>query len=148
VLVGAVVVAVVVGAVLLTRRRKGPAWPVRAGQMLDESDRLTTHLVGLTASGLDAVAESDAARLAALAAALQQLISSAPDETSRQALGAVEGPLHSLQSVVDAVGLAPGPASDADLQNVVARATRMHSATALARAAVAPRLPPSTGAPR
>ena len=64
--------------------------------VLDESDQITTHLVGLGPSGLVSVAAADASRLATLLATVEQLSASAPDEASRQALVRVEEPLSSL----------------------------------------------------
>ena len=84
------------------------------------------------------VATADAGRLAALMASVQQLAGSAPDETSRQALVAVEEPLRSLQAALDAVGLASTPPSDLNVNEVKATAARLHSATALARATIQP----------
>ena len=145
-IVGAVLVAAgVIGIVLLVRRPRGSGqWPNRAAAVLDESDQITTHLIGLAPSGLVSVAAADAGRLATLLAAVQQLAGSAPDETSRQALVPVEEPLRSLQGALDLVGLASTPPSDPDMREVKARAGRLHSATALARAAIQP----SSTAPR
>jgi hypothetical protein len=145
-IVGAVLVAaVVIGIVLLVRRPRGSGqWPNQAAAVLDESDQITTHLVGLGPSGLVSVAAADASRLATLMASAQQLAGSAPDETSRQALVRVEEPLRSLQGALDLVGLASAPPSDPDVHEVHATAARLHSATALARATIQP----SSTAPR
>jgi hypothetical protein len=139
-IVGLVLVAaVVIGIVLLVRRPRGSGqWPNRAAAVLDESDQITTHLVGLGSSGLASVAAADASRLATLMASTQQLAGSAPDETSRQALVRVEEPLRSLQGALDLVGLASTPPSDPDVHEIHATAARLHSATALARATIQP----------
>jgi hypothetical protein len=116
------------------RSRKAPPWSARTGDALDESDQITTHLVGLAPSGLGAAAGADAARLAALMASVQELMTSAPDDGSGRALASLQIPLRSLHGVVDAVGLATTPPSVADVEQVKVRAAELHSATSLARA--------------
>ena len=79
-LVGLAVLAIIVGLVLFLRPRKAPRWPAQTAAALDESDQITTHLVGLAPGGLGAVASADATRLATLMASVQQLVASAPDD--------------------------------------------------------------------
>ena len=143
-LLGVAAVAVVVGVVLFagSRNKKSP-WTANASAAFAQSDEITTHLVGLEPGGLASVASADAARLAALAATVQQLASSAPDDRSMQAMMAMRGPLQSLHAAVDAVNLAPAPPSDFQVDQVRAAATGLHQATSLARANVLP--PPQPG---
>jgi hypothetical protein len=140
-LVGLAVVAIIVGIVLFLRSRRAPGWPADTATALDDSDEITTHLVGLAPGGLGAVARADATRLAALMASVQQLVASAPDDPSRRALGEVQEPLRSLHGAVDAVSLQPQPPSSADLDQVRARATELHRATSQARATLVPPTP-------
>ncbi len=144
-LLGVAAVAAVVGVVLFagSRKKKSP-WTADANAAFAQSDEITTHLVGLEPGGLASVASADAARLAALAATVQQLASSAPDNTSMQAMMAMRGPLQSLHAAVDAVTLAPAPPSDFQVDQVRAAATGLHQATSMARANVLP--PPRPGA--
>ena len=137
-------VAIIVGVVLFLRSRRAPGWPAQTAAALDESDEITTHLVGLAPGGLGAVASADAARLATLMASVQQLVASAPDDASRRALGEVQEPLRSLHGALDAVSLRPQPPSSVELDEVRARATELHSATSLARATL---VPPTCAAP-
>jgi hypothetical protein len=132
------VAAIVAGIVLFLRSRRAPGWPAHTATALDQSDELTTHLVGLAPGGLGAVARADATRLATLMASVQQLVASAPDDASRRALGEVQAPLRSLHGALDAVALQPQPPSSAELDDVRARATELHSATSLARATLVP----------
>lgn len=138
VLLAVVAVAVVVGVVLFAGSRKKSPWPANASAALAQSDEISTHLVGLEPGGLASVASADAARLAALAATVQQLASSAPDARSMQALMAMRGPLQSLHAAVDAVNLSPTPPSALQVDQVRAAATGLHQATSLARANVLP----------
>ena len=131
-------VAAVAGILLAMRSRKAPPWSARTGAALDESDQITTRLVGLTPNGLAAAAGVDAARLAALMASVEELIVSAPDDGARRSLASLQGPMRSLHGVVDAVALAATPPSVADVEHVRARATELHSATSLARAMLVP----------
>ncbi len=139
-IIGAVIVAAaVIGIVALVRRPRGSGqWPNQTVAVLDESDQITTHLVGLEPSGLVSVAAADASRLATLMVSVQQLAASAPNEASRQALFQVQEPMRSLQGAIDVVGLASTPPSAADVAGVKTAAARLHSATALARAAIQP----------
>ena len=141
-LVGLAVVAIIVGIVLFLRPRRAPAWPAQMAAALDESDEITTHLVGLAPGGLGAVANADAARLATLMASVQQLVSSAPDAASQRAVTELQEPLRSLHGALDAVSLRPQPPSTVELDEVRARATDLHSATSLARATLVPPTPP------
>jgi hypothetical protein len=142
-LLGVAAVAAVVGVVMFAgSRNKKPPWTANASAAFAQSDEITTHLVGLEPGGLASVASADAARLAALAATVQQLASSAPDNTSMQSMMAMRGPLQSLHAAVDAVTLAPAPPSDFQVDQVRAAATGLHQATSLARANVLPPLRP------
>ncbi len=137
-------VAAVVGVVLFAgSRKKASPWTANASAAFAQSDEITTHLVGLEPGGLAAVANADAARLATLAATVQQLASSAPDNASMQAMMAMRGPLQSLHAAVDAVNLSPTPPSAFQVDQVRAAATGLHQSTSLARANVAP--PPPQG---
>ena len=131
-------VAVVAGILLAMRSRKPLPWSARTASALGESDQITTSLVGLTPNGLAAVAGADAARLAALMASVEELMVSAPDDGASRALASLQGPLRSLHGVVDAVAFAATPPSVADVEQVRARATELHSATSLARAMLVP----------
>jgi hypothetical protein len=133
-LVAVLGVAAIVGVVFLVRRSgTSKQWRPRAGAALDESDQITTHLVAMAPTGLASVAGADAARLAALVVEVQELARTAPDDRSRRALADVEPPLRSLQAALDAVGMASGPLSPLDVDEVRASATRLHRATSLAR---------------
>jgi hypothetical protein len=132
------VVAVIAGIVLFLRSRKAPGWPAQAAAALDESDQITTHLVGLAPDGLGAVANADATRLATLMASVQQLVATAPDDPSRQALAQMQEPMRSLHGALDALAMRPPPPSSLDLDEVRTRATALHSATSLAHASLVP----------
>ena len=142
--------AVVIGVVALRRRPQRTAAPPAAPSLpaassaavLAQSDELTTHLVGLAPSGLGAVAGADANRLATLITMVEQLMTSAPEEASMRALVALHEPMRSLHGALDAMALAPHTPSDAEVVEIRARATTLHSATALARATLLP--PPGT----
>ncbi len=112
--------------------------------MLAQSDEITTHLVGLAPGGLGAVAGADANRLAALITTVEQLVTSAPDETSRRALVALHEPMRSLHMALDSFALTPHPTTDAEAAEIRARAAALHSATSLARATL---FPPPPGSP-
>ncbi len=144
-LVVGLAVLAIVGIVVFLRARRSPDWSVRAAVALDDSDELSTHLVGLAPRGLSAVAGADAARLATLMASVQQLVASAPDDAARQALGDVQERLRSLHGVLDAVSLEVQPPSAAELDEVRSRATQLHSATSRARATV---VAPASSRPR
>jgi hypothetical protein len=136
-------VAAVVGGILLARSRQRRSWLARAGAAFDEADQITTHLVGLEPGGAATVADADATRLAALAATVQQLESSASSATARQAIASLQEPLRALHASLDAVALAPEPPSASVLDQVRRAASELHHATSLARANVLP-APPST----
>jgi hypothetical protein len=144
-LLAALGVAAVIGVVVVVVRRsqKASPWPARTAAVLAESDEITTHLVGLAPSGLGSIAGADANRLATLMASVEQLMTSAPDETSRRALAALQDPLRSLHIALDAIALTPNPLSDIEMDEIRVRATRLHSATSLARATLLPRPPGS-----
>jgi hypothetical protein len=143
-----VIIGAVVGGIVFSRRsRKASPWRAQAGAVLDESDQITTHLVGLTPDGLGSVAGADASRLAALVASAQQLVASAPDEAARQALAAMQPAVRSLQGAVDAVAMLPMAPSAATVDDVRMRATELHGATALARATLVPPSPTATRPP-
>jgi hypothetical protein len=136
------VAAIIAGIVLFLRPRRGSGWPDHAAAALDQSDEITTHLVGLAPGGLGAVASADARRLATLIASVQQLVASGPDDASRRALGEVQEPLRSLHGALDAVALRSQPPSSAELDEVRARATELHRATSQARATLVPMTSP------
>ena len=151
-LLGALAVAAaVIGVIALVRRSPkaapspAPAAPTAATvEVLAQSDEITTHLVGLAPGGLGSAAGADASRLAVLITIVEQLMTSAPEETSRVALAGLHEPMRSLHGALDAIALTPNPPSDAEVAEVRARATALHSATSLARATL---LPPSPGPP-
>ena len=100
-LLGALVVgAAVVGVIALVRRSPkaapspAPAAPMAA--VLAQSDEISTQLVGLAPGGLGSVAGAEAGRLAVLITMVEQLMTSAPDETSRRALATLHEPMRSL----------------------------------------------------
>ena len=131
--------AIIVGIVLFLRSRKAPGWPAQTAAALDESDQITTHLVGLAPGGLGAVASADATRLATLMASVQQLVAIGPRRPHHgQALAQVQEPLRSLHGALDALALRPPPPSSLELDEVRTRATDLHSATSLARASLVP----------
>ncbi len=139
------VAAAVIGVIALLRRSPKPApspSPAPTAAVLAQSDEISTHLVGLAPAGLGSVAGADAGRLAVLITIVEQLLASAPDETSRRALVTLHEPMRSLHSALDAIALTPYPPSDAEVAEVRTRATALHSATSLARATL---LPPSPG---
>ncbi len=141
------VAAAVIGVIALLRRSPKPTpspSPAPTAAVLAQSDEISTHLVGLAPAGLGSVAGADAGRLAVLITIVEQLLASAPDETSRRALVTLHEPMRSLHSALDAIALTPYPPSDADVAEVRTRATALHSATSLARATL---LPPSPGPP-
>ena len=136
------VAAAVVGVIALVRRSPkaapSPAPPAPTAAVLAQSDEISTHLVGLAPGGLGSVAGADASRLAVLITMVEQLMTSAPDETSRRALATLHEPMRSLHSALDAIALTPHPPSDAEVAEIRARATTLHSATSLARASPPP----------
>ena len=142
------VAAAVIGVIALMRRSPkaapspSPAATAPTAAVLAQSDEISTHLVGLAPAGLGAVAGADAGSLAVLITIVEQLMTSAPDETSRRALVTLHEPMRSLHGALDAIALTPHPPSDAEVAAVRARATALHSATSLARATL---LPPSPG---
>jgi hypothetical protein len=115
--------------------------------VLDESDRISTELLGVGPGRLGPVATMEAARLAALSASVEQLKRSAPDENARLALGQLQEPLRGLHSSVDAVALAPVSTSELGEDGIGAQAAKLHSATSLARAALLPSPPHVPGPP-
>ncbi len=151
-LLGALAVAAaVIGVIALVRRSPkaapspAPAAPTGPTvEVLAQSDEISTHLVRLAPGGLGSVAGADASRLAVLITIVEQLMTTAPDETSRVALARLHEPMRSLHGALDAIALTPHPPSDAEEAEVRARATALHSATSLARATL---LPPSPGPP-
>ena len=144
-LLAGLAVAAVIGTIVFLRSRKSPQWVANAAASLDESDQITTHLIGLAPGGLSAVAGPDAARLARLMVTVQQLMTSAPDDPSRGALAQVQEPLSSLHSALDALALRQGTPSAEDLDELTSRATALHAATSFARATLVP--PATTGPP-
>ena len=142
------VAAAVIGVIALMRRSPkaapspSPAATAPTAAVLAQSDEISTHLVGLAPAALGAVAGADAGSLAVLITIVEQLMTSAPDETSRRALVTLHEPMRSLHGALDAIALTPQPPSDAEVAAVRARATALHSATSLARATL---LPPSPG---
>lgn len=146
-----VALAVVGGVIALVRRRpKSAATPppgpvIQTADVLDQSDQITTHLVALAPGSVSSVAGADASRVAALLATVEQLMRSNPDEASRSALGALYPSMRSLHAALDAIALAPLPLADADVAELKARATALHTETALARATLFP--PPATPPP-
>lgn len=154
-LLGALAVAAAVISVIALVRRSPKAAPSTAptaptdptaptAAVLAQSDAISTHLVGLAPGGLGSVAGADASRLAVLITVVEQLMMSAPDETSRRALAGLHEPMRSLHSALDGLALMPHPPSEAEVVEIRARATTLHSATSLARASL---LPPSPGPP-
>jgi hypothetical protein len=135
--------------IALVRRSPKPAAAPPRGRasqavaLLDESDELSTHIIALAPDRVRSVAAADAARLAALHAAIEQLRGSVADEVSIQALGALDAPMRSLHAALDAIALGPpSPLNDADGAELRARATALHVETSLARATLFP--PPAT----
>jgi hypothetical protein len=135
-------VAVVAGVLLAARSRRARPWTEQASGALDEANQITTHLVELGPDGLGAAAGADAARLAELMAAVERLVTSAPDDASGGTLASLQGPLGSLHGVVDAVAIAPTPPSAADVEQVRLRAAEVQSAAATARPSLVPSAPP------
>jgi hypothetical protein len=134
-LVALLVVAAIIGVIVLVRRsHKASPWPAQTAAVLGESDAITTHLVGLPPEGLAPVASADANRLATLMASVQELVTSAPDETSRRAVAALLDPLRSLHSALDAIALTMTLPSMVVVDDLRDRARALHSATSLARA--------------
>jgi hypothetical protein len=136
-------VAVVIGVIVLVLRRspKASPWPARTAAVLAEADGITTHLVGLAPEGLAPVASADANRLAALMASVQELITSAPDDTSRRAIAAMQDPLRSLHGALDAIAMTSTMPSSLVVDDLRDRARALHSATSLARASLPPASP-------
>lgn len=141
------VAAVVIGVVAL--RRRSPTQPAAGSgpppapaassvAVLAQSDEITTHLVGLAPSGLGAVAGADANRLAVLITTVEQLTTSAPDEATMRALVGLHEPMRALHGALDAIAMARLTPSDPEVAEIRARATTLHSATALARATLLP----------
>ena len=148
-LLGALAVAAaVVGVIALVRRSPkatpSPAPTAPMAAVLAQSDEISTQLVGLASGSLGSVAGAEASRLAVLITMVEQLMTSAPDETSRRALATLHEPMRSLHGALDAIALSPQPPSAAEVAEIRARATTLHSATSLARASL---LPPSPGPP-
>jgi hypothetical protein len=74
-----------------------------------------------------------AARLAEQTVALDELLASAPDPESEQALGQLQGPLSQLYAAVDAVALMPaGPTPEA-AEWVRSSAAGLHSVVTTTR---------------
>ncbi len=147
-LVALAVIAVVSGLIALVRRSPKPVAPPEPGPpaeiaaVLDQCDAISTHVVALAPSSIGSVAAADAARLAALLATVEQLLRSTPDAAPRQALASLDASMRSLHAALDAIALvAPAPLADADVTELKARATALHSETSLTRATVFP--PPS-----
>jgi hypothetical protein len=140
-LLGLAVLAIIIGIALLLRRRRPPQWPAQAAAALDESDAITTHLVALAPAGLAAVAGSDAARLAALTATFERLMTTAPDDPSRRAIAEIHEPLRALHARLDAVTLGTTAPSQQDVDDLAAWATALHAATSFARARLVPPRP-------
>jgi len=143
-LAGVALAAIITVIVLVTRKKKptGPTWHEQTAGVLGESDQLTTHLVTLPPGGVAALAREDAARIAALMAAVQQLTMAAPDEPARQTLWSIQEPLRALHGTLDAVSMAGVPPTEADVSQLRERANAVHSATSLARASLFPPPPP------
>jgi hypothetical protein len=137
---GAVVLLGIGAAVVVGRRsRRGPSWADRARAALDEADQLSTHLAALAPAGVGVVATGDAARLATLGASLQQLVTTAPDASSRAALDQVPPRVAVLHATVDALALGQAsPPSSVSMDALQAQAVALHTVTASARALLFP----------
>ena len=140
--------AAVIGVFSLLRRSpkaapapsSAPTAPTAA--VLAQSDEISTQLVGLAPARLGAVAGADAGSLAVLITIVEQLMTSAPDETSRRALVALHEPMRSFHSALDAIALTPHPPSDSGGGGGQVSGDRAPRRTSLARATL---LPPSPG---
>jgi hypothetical protein len=139
-----VVVAAAIGLLLIfARSRRRGRWPAEAGVALDESDQITTELLTLAPGSLGSVAGAEAARLAAVSASVDQLMRSAPDQTSKLALARLKEPMRALHGRLDAVALAPMPPLAVEENEIRAHAAELHSETSLAWATIFPsQVPP------
>jgi hypothetical protein len=126
------------GMALLARRLKPtavptPPWPDRAGRLVEDADLQSVQIAALTPEGLRVAAPVHAARLAEQTVALEELLASAPDPESEQALGQLQGPLSQLYAAIDAVALMPaGPTPEAS-EWVRSSAAGLHSVVTTTR---------------
>ena len=131
------VLVAVVGATLLARRHRAAVrWHERASTTVDDADQLALRILGLPPAGLPTMAGTEAARAAALLATVQDLAASAPEGGPRRAMAGLQDPLGGLQRTLDAIAIgqvAPSADTAVEVRN---RATQLHSATSVARAAL------------
>jgi len=143
VLAGVAVAAVIALLLIFARSRRRSRWPAKAGVALDESDQITTELLTIAPGSLASVAGAEAARLAAVSASVDQLMRSAPDQTSKLAFSRLQEPMRTLHARLDAVALAPMPPLAVEENAIRAQAAQLHSETSLAWATIFPsRVPP------
>ena len=135
----AILAVVGIAAAIIAARRsgKGPSWSERAGGAVDQAQQMSVHLAALTPDAARTVAATDSPTLAALGVTLQQLVSSAPNETSRAAVEQVRASTAALHAAVDAVALSPTTPTSVDVDQLTALATRLHTAASSANALIA-----------
>jgi len=144
-LIAVALVVIVSGVVALVRRSPKPAAaPARpqastAAALLDQCDDISTHIAALAPDRVHSVAAADAARLAALHAAVEHVMASVADAGSMQALATLDASIRSLHAALDAIALSsPASLTDADWADLRARASDLHVQTSLARATLFP----------
>ncbi len=128
---------VIGGGLALALRRRGPTWPTQVTTLLDELDATAGHLSAHTPEGLRAVAQVEAASLAAVRARLRDLVAAAPDDR-RALLDSITAPVADLHTAVGGVALAPGIPSFDEHQTVVRAAALVHATSATIRVTLSP----------
>ena len=133
---------VIGGGVALAMRRRGPKWPEQVTSLLDEIDGRTAHLSAHTPEGLRAVAQTEAAALAALRVRLRDLVAAAPDDRQRALLDPLTIPVADLHTAVGGVALSPMIPTVEEHQAVVRAAAVVNTTSATARISIVPPPPP------
>jgi hypothetical protein len=132
------VVVAIVGATLVVRRRRTAArWRERANAAVEDAEQIAMRLLAVPPAGLSTVAGPEAARLAALLATVGDLAASSPEDGPSRAMAGLQVPVGVLQQALDAIAigqLAPSVEVAGEVRN---RATQLHSASSVARAALA-----------
>jgi hypothetical protein len=98
---------------------------------------LTSHLAALTPNGLQAVAQSDAMRLATMRATLGTVIATAPNDSNQAALNRLTTPIAALHGAVDAIAMSADPSAQPVSASVSQLATQLHTTSASVRAELA-----------